>query len=102
MFFFEALYRVVKITPIQEHLNNPFHVYSMLSDFCKGSLIDKGMVKRYYLVSKRVNFYELFNIYGLEWGEEIIRNKFADVCDIVSKEEFQTFILDTKLSIVTN
>lgn len=41
MFFFEALYQVVKNTPNNEHLFNPFHVYAMLSDFCKGSLIDK-------------------------------------------------------------
>ena len=66
MFFFEALYRVVQNTPILEQLNNPFYVYCMLSDFCKGSLIDKGMVKRYFFVSKRVNFYELFATYGLD------------------------------------
>lgn len=100
MFFFEALYQVVKNTPNNEHLFNPFHVYAMLSDFCKESLIDKGMVKRYYFVNQRVNFYELFVTYGVDWGEEIIRNKYVDVSDLVSKEEFQTFILDTRLSIV--
>ena len=59
MDFKDALKEIVSKSK-KDNLKNPFFIYSMLSDLCKSNYEKKDVVKKYYLICKQMNFYQIF------------------------------------------
>ena len=91
MNFKDALKKVYKSSRNKEQLNNPFIVYSRVSDLIGNSYNDKKKVELLFKITKEVNLFNLAAEYG-ENGKNKIICMYNDVKDLVSKESFAELV----------
>lgn len=91
MNFKDALKKVYKSSRNKEQLNNPFIVYSRVSDLIGNSYNDKKKVELFFKITKEVNLFSLAAEYG-ENGRNKIICMYNDVKDLVSKESFAELV----------
>ena len=91
MNFKDALKKVYKSSRNKEQLNNPFIVYSRVSDLIGNSYNDKKKVELFFKITKEVNLFSLAAKYG-ENGKNKIICMYNHVKDLVSKESFAELV----------
>ena len=91
MNFKDALKKVYKSSRNKEQLNNPFIVYSRVSDLIDNSYNDKKKVELFFKITKEVNLFSLAAEYG-ENGKNKIICMYNDVKELVSKESFAELV----------
>lgn len=91
MNFKDALKKVYKSSRNKEQLNNPFIVYSRVSDLIGNSYNDKKKVELFFKITKEVNLFSLAAEHG-EDGRDKIICMYNDVKDLVSKESFAELV----------
>ena len=91
MEFTEALKKVYKSSRKKEQLNDPFLLYSRISDLIGDSYNEKKKAKTFFSISKKINLLELVGEYGKNCRSEIIK-KYDEVSEIVTKEVFNKLV----------
>ncbi len=91
MDFKSALRKVYKSSRNKEQLNNPFIVYSRVSDLIGNSYNDKKKVELFFEITKEVNLFSLAAKYGEDGKNEIIC-MYNEVKELVSKESFSELV----------
>lgn len=91
MDFKNALRNVYKSSRNKEQLNNPFIVYSRVSDLIGNSYNDKKKVELFFKITKEVNLFRLATEYG-ENGKNKIICMYNEVKELVSKESFAELV----------
>ena len=87
MEFVVALKKVYKTSRNKERLNDPFLVYSRVSDLIGNSYSDKKKADLFFELLKRVNIFELIAEYGENCSEKI-KEKSSAVKDLMPKDAF--------------
>lgn len=91
MKFTEALKKVYKSSRKKEQLNDPFLLYSRVSDLIGDSYNEIKKAKSFFSISKRVNLFALVGEYGENCQKQIIK-KYGEVSDIITEDAFRKIV----------
>ena len=99
---FKDAFKLIVSKGQEVSLKDPFFVYSLLSDLCKSSYEKKDMVKKYYKLSKHINFYQIFLQNGLDLGLRVILGSYKLVKNVIAYDIYETLANDVLESIEDN
>ena len=91
MEFNEALKKVYKSSRKKEQLNDPFLLYSRLSDLIGDSYNEIKKARSLFAISIRVNLLALIGEYGEGCRKKILK-KYGDVSDIITEDAFAKIV----------
>ena len=82
MNFIDGLTYIYKNKKDESEINNPFYIYSRLSDLCNNSFIEKEKVKNYWKVTSQINIIQILLEKGTAEGLYILKSLFFELKDI--------------------
>ena len=102
MDFNDALDTFVSRYEAEEHVTNPLLLHSFLSDHCKSNFQKRDIVKRFYVINRKINFYKIYLQNGFDLGEKVIKDNYKNVKNCISLEIYELLSLAVQESIEKN